>query len=272
LGQIIDGSLTDEKLSNDAGQIKCRVGNFNGFTHDNLTDEVNAKLNNSIKSQPNGVASLDNNAQVPTNQLDNVQYLKDFYGRSVNRFSTPLTFYDRVRNSIPLDLKDYLPFATDTRDDSDDYGKVDVWDFVLAFVQGSTSSHRVWTPPAYANLLASCNDDEDDAILTYASSKKYDLTNVDSIDFDVKVYERNTSSPITYIKFGVSTSQTSHSSYNALYTATNKLNRQIITINVKNLTGEYYLKMSSYMSPKYINAGSSEGYMEGGLMSRKRRS
>jgi hypothetical protein len=78
LGQIIDGSLTDDKLSNDAGQIKQKVGDLVGFTQDNITNEVNAVRNdfNTTKSNlANSINQVQQKSKINLTNLTTEQYV-----------------------------------------------------------------------------------------------------------------------------------------------------------------------------------------------------
>jgi len=66
LGQITDGSLTDVKLSDEAGQIKDRLTAFIA-TYDAFVGVYNAFV--ATKGVANGIASLDANGKIPTTQM-----------------------------------------------------------------------------------------------------------------------------------------------------------------------------------------------------------
>jgi uncharacterized protein YukE len=72
LGQIVDGSLTDDKLSNDAGQIKQKVGDLVGFTQDNITKEVNAVRNDFNTTKSNLANSINQVQQKSKTNLSNL--------------------------------------------------------------------------------------------------------------------------------------------------------------------------------------------------------
>jgi len=71
LGQITDGSLTDVKLSDEAGQIKDRLTSFIA-TYDAFV---------ATKGIADGLATLDSSGDVPASQLDNTpkQYVVGTY-------------------------------------------------------------------------------------------------------------------------------------------------------------------------------------------------
>jgi len=91
LGQITDGSLTDVKLSDEAGQIKDRLTSFVA-TYDAFV---------ATKGMANGFASLDSSGKTPSNQMQTLGLYQVgdvfIYANTSSEYSASVTSYTKAK-------------------------------------------------------------------------------------------------------------------------------------------------------------------------------
>lgn len=224
-----EGLITDNELHSSVTQELDKIG----ILEENVNDVVNTK------GQPNGIATLDDNAQVPTGQLDNVQYLKDFYGRGVKKIESI-----DVKTKVMFEKMDLTPILN-TKLESMNFVPYEILD------SGSNiSRYNSITKEGVFNAKLSTTTTSGNIRLALSSQNKIDLTGVDSVVWDFNI------NSITgqYSRAAVTISDSQFPTdaiggYSDATTVAQKYTQQSTgawnaTIDTSSLTGSYYILIS----------------------------
>jgi hypothetical protein len=191
------------------------------------------------KGNPSGIATLDEEAQVPSEQLENIQYLKTFYGRSVQtvKLEDQYTF-NKV--GVEFNLFDFYRYST-TNQYRDTGTNIPELDFkVLLSSDNNAYGH---TYPDYYRLSAYGSR------YVIGSNRPFDLTDVDYIEF--KYYTSGSTSGYCYMGIQKELDDVyTTAGYDYYVTESGNSGSasslSTLTLDVREVTGEYYLKLTDW--------------------------
>lgn len=233
----------EEKISEPGGEFYAEWKDWFNELQDttNLVTKSQFDGFKNTKGVANGLASLDGEGNVPTEQLNNVQYLKDFYGRSVKRFNADWDQYLSLENDIQFDLFDYLSPENDRVYPLN--STIPGVDFKVLIADSNNRCFVREYPSIWLSTYAGAGSPR----VCIASSKPYDLTDVDYIE-----YQYSTPRPNGVLLFGVQENLDTNimtSGYDAYYRPTTIVGSynsfESVLLDVRHLTGPYYLKCSN---------------------------
>ena len=232
----------------------------------NLLDIINQFKDS--KGQPDGIASLDDEGQVPVEQLENVEYLKEFYGRGtiINRIEPRVDSLWYTKNGITFDFKTFRRHVLNTSTLSLDAGgkSEPTYDVYIKYKTAPTDGNSYLSITArdsttqqimslYCTGGASTTSN---SVLVAYSSNTYDLTNVDYIDIESSASQSNNSIlRNSYIGISRDNSSSHLASSFERYIGFQvnsgeamNFSREVRRIDVRDLTGGFLLKMSAYQA------------------------
>ncbi|WP_066505516.1 tail fiber protein [Abyssisolibacter fermentans] len=227
------------KIAYDKASEKVNKIDENATKIGNLETNVDGIVNE--KRQPNGIASLDENAQVPTEQLNNVQYLKDFYGRSVKKvgFETFIEVYDIFSKYVNNNL------------DSSTVGSVSQ----STGLRLTSNGGSIGSIKEFANYIELSRNTTVGGACVVIKDTAFDLTNATSVEIDFEIIDPFNA---MYAEFGLIKDKNNNNTYTCGYPdgflynrGPNSTIRQTHAFDVSNVTGNYYFKMSIWGNETY---------------------
>lgn len=208
-------------------------------------------------------ADLDENDNVPESQLNNVQYLKDFYGKR----SLPFAYDPKIISpayAVNRNFEfNYFDFVA--RENAYNSGVLpgipggasQLSVLVSNTAGGETASNSETRAEGGVNVyhsITGASGTARQALLTFCTTLKYDVTDVDYIDVTGRIIYL--SAPSHYIGVGLSDAQT-YAPPNIVSTPIDIVGNNLSArLDVRGFTGDYYIKISSYINR---SAGSSAG-------------
>jgi hypothetical protein len=241
----------EEKISEPGGEFYAEWKDWFNELQDttNLVTKSQFDGFKNTKGAPGGLASLDENVQVPTEQLENVQYLKDFYGRSVIRCRAldvmPDYYYHSMINNgiggFKL-IRDFLKNHIQSGSNFENGFNFTDIDFSIVSSYRINASANVSLLDGFISLYASGGSGTAD--ITIASNEPYDLTNVSEILVDVSASGSNTFKCYVGVQ-SVENYNTIYARYDKSWSTSSNFSRQFVSIDVSDLSGPHYIKMAA---------------------------
>lgn len=238
------GTPVDLKSEYGAGDMKKEV-----YDKDN-DGIVDMAKDVSTKNQPNGIASLDSAGNVPTEQLGNVAYLKDFYGRSVKKFDVtdPHQLSDA---GVSFNLMDFTKNHGIVHKYANPYSGDSGSDLYVTYVPSGTNGLRISSVSNRYEIDIYAGTGGENQI---NSLKKYNVTNLNSLTIQTGTVRSN-------FRIGFSSDVIRGNTNNFIlskYITTTNSNSTII-LDTSSISGDYYLQIamgvtSSNDTPSEIRA------------------
>lgn len=210
-------------------------------------DGFKENYENSI-GQPNGIASLDEEGSVKLGQLNNVQYLVDFYGKYDVAFDVSnLNAKDLHERNMSFNLFDFYNEPLASYAQTFKSLGLKVLDYVT---YGSSTVGYVTCQETHITLTAYHSQTSITSHVVVGSNEYYDLTDVDYIDFDFSMSGGDSTTGAA-VYLGVERKlTTSFSAFSErLIYSNSSLGYGVRSLDVRHLEGKYYLKLASRRGP-----------------------
>lgn len=227
LQNILDGDVAGNLLTL-IEQNKTDITQINDVLN-TLEDDYNTFK--ATKGQTSGLATLDDTKNIPVDELGNVQYLKDFYGRKVLGFDiTKKSIHELIAIGAEVELFKFTPIVENIKElfktDYNNYTSINDTEIVSSSYSAGGYS-------------------------VISSIAPFDLTEIDTVVFKCRKpdSESNGESLIGFQQ----KIDTTYSSYDVKQIISPNNNVTEVSMDVSNLTGEHYLKISSKATTTTFN-------------------
>mgnify|MGYP000919444922 CR=1 FL=1 len=249
--QSIWNSWVEDKISEPSGEFYAEWKSWFNEVQDttNLVTKSQFDEFKDTKGVSDGFASLDEEAYIPVEQLENVQYLKDFYGRRAYKKEFNLyDLYGRMNFNILEVSKAEAQTTIGTYNTK-------IPDFHLQSIDGGMSLYQYPQTHAQGYKLGTGGGVTagNTRGRTIVSIEEIDFTDIDTIELHYKNYSKTGTK--TYIKVGVQ--KTIDIIDNFDLSTTLVVGTESAVLDVSGLTGKYYFKLFFTMYGTESTSGSS---------------
>ena len=242
--QSIWNSWIDYKISEPGGEFYSEWKNWFDEVQDttNLVTKSQFDGFKDTRGMANGLATLDEDGNVVVDQLDNVQHLKDFYGRTVQRIEFN-DFYSLMNQGVTVNLFD---FYKNTGQSYNYPGSKYVPEIDFQILRGASGKTQVHcSNQNYVQFVSH------DTSCVFASANPINLTDIDSIDISyfTSITDSSGVGPIYFgIEKEISNDVNLNTGFDLAISSFGPREGSVSdpktkTLDVSELSGEYYIKL-----------------------------